>query len=725
MSEQRTTVGALSIADSFHDFVVEQAIPGTGVDPAEFWSSLEAIVADLAPKGRALLARRDELQNRIDDWHRAHFGVDHDAAAYREFLVEIGYIEAAPAPFAISTERVDREIASISGPQLVVPLDNARYSLNAANARWGSLYDALYGTDVIPESEGAEKGTGYNPVRGDRVIAFGRQFLDQSAPLAQGSHTDATGYAVIDGRLVVSLANDSNSGLVDPAGFVGYSGPADQPTAIVVSHHGLHIEIRIDPASPIGSTDSAGVSDIHIESAITAIMDLEDSVSAVDTADKIHVYSNWLGLMKGTLSATFDKGGQTLDRVLVGDRRYVSPSGASIAVPGRSLMLVRNVGLHLDVDAVLIDGEPIPETILDAMVTSLAAMHDLQGNGTFRNSREGSIYIVKPKMHGPAEVALASELFARVEAALGLESNTLKVGIMDEERRTSLNLAACIEAARERVVFINTGFLDRTGDEIHTDMEAGPVVPKPEMKTATWLSCYEDSNVDNGIRCGLIGRAQIGKGMWAKPEEMAEMVATKGAHPRAGASTAWVPSPTAATLHALHYHQADVASAQNDLLSRAESSDYIDGLLTLPIVAPGRTLTETEIDDDLTNACQGILGYVSRWVGQGVGCSTVPNIDNVGLMEDCATLRIASQHLANWLHHGIIDESKLVSTMARMAAVVDQQNAGQPGYRVMLPDLESSIQYQAALDLVLKGREQPNGYTEFVLYAMRLAAKSL
>jgi len=725
MSEPRTNVGALSIAESFHDFIVGLVIPGTGVDPAGFWASLEAIVSDLAPKGRELLAHRAELQAQIDDWHRSHFGTDHDPDAYHEFLVDIGYIEPAPTPFSISTDRVDPEIASISGPQLVVPLDNARYSLNAANARWGSLYDALYGTDVIPETDGADKGNGYNPVRGDKVIAFGRRFLDQSAPLQSGSHADASGYTVVDGQLSISLIDSSVTGLNDPDGFVGYSGPADHPSAILLAHHGLHIEIRLDPDSPIGSTDTAGVADIHIESAITAIMDLEDSVSAVDTSDKIHVYRNWLGLMKGSLRATFQKAGKTLDRVLVDDRTYSAPDGGTVTVPGRSLMLVRNVGLHLDVDAVLFEGRPIPETILDAMVTSLAALHDLQGNATFRNSREGSIYIVKPKMHGPAEVALATELFGRVEEALGLETNTLKMGIMDEERRTSLNLASCIKAARERVVFINTGFLDRTGDEIHTDMEAGPVVPKPEMKSAIWLSSYEDSNVDNGIRCGLIGRAQIGKGMWAKPEEMAEMLATKSAHPRSGASTAWVPSPTAATLHALHYHEIDVASAQKALLARAESSDYTDGLLTLPIVAPGRTLTDAEINEDLTNACQGILGYVSRWVGQGVGCSTVPNIDDVGLMEDCATLRIASQHLANWLHHGVIDEARLVSTMQQMAAVVDKQNEGQPGYRVMLPDLDSSIQYQAAVDLVLKGREQPNGYTEFVLYARRLAAKSI
>jgi len=481
MSEPRTTVGALSIAESFHDFIVGLVIPGTGVDPAGFWASLEAIVSDLAPKGRELLARRAELQAQIDDWHRSHFGTDHDPEAYHEFLVDIGYIEPAPTPFSISTDRVDPEIASISGPQLVVPLDNARYSLNAANARWGSLYDALYGTDVIPETDGADKGDGYNPVRGDKVIAFGRRFLDQSAPLQSGSHADASGYTVVDGQLSIALIDGSITGLDDPDGFVGYSGRTEHPSAILLAHHGLHIEIRLDPDSPIGSTDTAGVADIHIESAITSIMDLEDSVSAVDTSDKIHVYRNWLGLMKGSLRATFQKAGKTVDRVLVDDRTYTAPDGGTVTVPGRSLMLVRNVGLHLDVDAVLFQGRPIPETILDAMVTSLAALHDLQGNGNFRNSREGSIYIVKPKMHGPAEVALATELFGRVEEGLGLETNTLKMGIMDEERRTSLNLAGCIEAARERVVFINTGFLDRTGDEIHTDMEAGPVVPKPEM----------------------------------------------------------------------------------------------------------------------------------------------------------------------------------------------------------------------------------------------------
>jgi len=725
MSDQRTTVGGLSVEQSFHDFIEQQAAPGTGIDPADFWASLEAIVRDLAPKGRVLLARRADLQEQIDDWHRRHRGGGHDPEAYRRFLIDIGYIEEPPAAFAITTDRVDPEIASISGPQLVVPLDNARYSLNAANARWGSLYDALYGTDVIPETDGADKGSGYNPVRGDKVIAFGRRFLDESVGLVSGSHADVVGYRVVDEALRVVRSDGSSTGLAEPSAFLGYTGDAADPSEILLVHHGLHIEIRRDTASPIGRTDRAGVADIHIESAVTAIMDLEDSVSAVDTADKIHVYGNWLGLMKGTLTATFEKNGRTLDRILAGDRSYTAPDGGTVTAPGRSLMLVRNVGLHLDVDGVLLDGEPIPETILDAMVTSLAAMHDLQGNGTFRNSREGSIYIVKPKMHGPAEVALAAELFGRVEEALGLETNTLKIGIMDEERRTSLNLAGCIAAASERVAFINTGFLDRTGDEIHTDMEAGPVVPKAEMKSSVWLSAYEDSNVDNGIRHGLIGRAQIGKGMWAMPEEMAEMVATKGAHPRAGASTAWVPSPTAATLHALHYHEVDVASAQASFMARAETSDYTQGLLTLPVVASNRTLSDAEIDEDLTNACQGILGYVSRWVGQGVGCSTVPNIDDVGLMEDCATLRIASQHLAGWLHHGVIDKARLVAAMKAMAAVVDKQNEGQPGYRVMLPDLDASIQYQAALDLVLQGREQPNGYTEFVLYSRRLAAKAL
>ncbi len=725
MTEPRVSVGDLSIAESFHDFIEKQAIPGTGVEPSHFWESLGSIVRDLAPLGHDLLSRRAEIQDAIDDWHRGRRGVAHNATAYREFLTEIGYLESPPDPFTISTDRVDPEIASISGPQLVVPLDNARYSLNAANARWGSLYDALYGTDVISEEGGAEKGAGYNPARGEKVIAFGRAFLDDHVSLASGSHSDATAYRVEGGQLQVALADGSVSGLADESAFVGYTGSADGPSEILLRHNGLHIEIRRDPASPIGGTDAAGVADIHIESAITTIMDLEDSVSAVDTADKIHVYSNWLGLMKGTLTATFQKGGATLDRVLTDDRTYTGADGGTLVVAGRSLMLVRNVGLHLDVDSVLLDGASIPETILDAMVTSLAAMHNLQGNTAHRNSREGSIYIVKPKMHGPAEVALAVELFSRVEEALGLQTNTLKVGIMDEERRTSLNLAACIEAASERVVFINTGFLDRTGDEIHTDMEAGPVVPKAEMKSAAWLGAYEDSNVDNGIRCGLVGRAQIGKGMWAMPEEMAEMVATKGAHPKAGASTAWVPSPTAATLHALHYHQTDVASAQESFKARAASSDYMPQLLTLPVIESGRVLTDSEISVDLDNACQGILGYVARWVGQGVGCSTVPNIADVGLMEDCATLRIASQHLANWLHHGVIDEARLDSTMQKMAAVVDQQNADQAAYRPMLPELESSISYQAALDLVFKGRAQPNGYTEFVLYERRLAVKAL
>jgi len=724
MNDSRIAVGRLSIAAPLHDFIEKQAIPGTGVDAVEFWSALESIVADLAPKGRVLLAQRAELQNQIDQWHRTHRGVDHDPVAYRQHLIDIGYIEAGPSSFNITTDRVDPEIASMSGPQLVVPLDNARYSLNAANARWGSLYDALYGTDVIPESDGAQKGTDYNLIRGDKVIAFGRRFLDDTVALATGSHGDTVCYRIVDGALQISLADGSTTGLAEPSAFVGFNGDPADPTEILFVHHGLHLEIRRDASSAIGSTDRAAISDIHIESAVTTIMDLEDSVAAVDTVDKIHVYSNWLGLMKGTLSTTFQKNGERLDRVLADDRTYTGPDGGVVTAPGRSLMLVRNVGLHLDVDGVLLDDEPIPETILDAMVTALAAMHDLQGNAKFRNSRAGSIYIVKPKMHGPSEVALANELFGRVEEALGLESNTLKMGIMDEERRTSLNLAACIQAASERVVFINTGFLDRTGDEIHTDMEAGPVVPKSEMKSSAWLLAYEDANVDTGIRCGLIGRAQIGKGMWAMPAEMAEMVATKIAHPRAGASTAWVPSPTAATLHALHYHQVNVADAQQALFARAESSNYLDGLLSLPVIAPGRVLTDAEIDNDLTNACQGILGYVSRWVGQGVGCSTVPNIDDVGLMEDCATLRIASQHLANWLHHEVIDQARLVATMEKMARVVDRQNEGQAGYRAMLPDLDSSIQYRAALDLVLKGRDQPNGYTEFVLYSRRLAAKA-
>ena len=717
----RTTIGELSVATPLYDFVAEKVAPGTGVDPAAFWAALESIARDLGPRGAELLARRDDLQRQIDEWHRAHRD-SHDHADYRTFLQQIGYLVDAPADVAITTTDVDPEIATIRGPQLVVPLDNARYALNAANARWGSLYDAFYGTDVIAEDDGATKTGPYNPVRGERVIARARALLDEHLPLASGSWADATGFSVDAGALTVATAETSTE-LADPVAFAGYRGDPSDPSSVLLRHHGLHLDIRRDADSAIGSTDRAAVEDIDVESAVTTIMDCEDSVSAVDVDDKLTVYGNWLGLMKGDLVATFEKGGREMTRAMNPDREYVAPDGSPLTLPGRSVMLVRNVGPHLYTEAVTLGGAPVLETFVDAMVTSLAAMHDLRGNGRFTNSRAGSVYIVKPKMHGPDEVAFAVELFGRVEDALGLARTTLKMGIMDEERRTSINLAACIDAARERVVFINTGFLDRTGDEIHTSMEAGPMVPKGEMKSSVWLTAYENANVDVGLRSGLEGKAQIGKGMWAKPEAMAEMLETKVGHPEAGASTAWVPSPTAATLHALHYHQVDVEARQHALEERAASSDYTDELLTLPVVID-RTLSEEEVRIELDTSSQSILGYVARWVGQGVGCSTVPDLDGVGLMEDCATLRISSQHLANWLHHGVIDEAQLRESMLRMAAVVDEQNAGDDAYVPMADDPEGSIELQAALALVLEGREQPNGYTEFILQSRRRDVKA-